>query len=307
MSASALQRCKDGCDRTGSPHGGPHALSWGYAALRGHRPDRPRADMGSARPVRRSFALRALIDRASERPKPLGALPTLSLPYRGPSQQSRTVQRALRPADDAPSPELSHPTTHSEGGGPVDGRRVPAPPRATSGVWLPPSRRPPPPLPAREAPERPWASPFKASLARGGTPLGATALLTFLRRASPLREALRRPPSGPSSRRELGSDPRGPDTTSFLGFPPPESSPPPAGPSLVIARPALPPLGRVTSLPAWVSGPCDTEGSAGPFPDCRLSWGFAPSDRRGAPYAVSGSGLMVSPRGGRRLRDSLPL
>lgn len=185
MSASALQRCKDGCDRTGSPHGGPHALSWGCAALRGHRPDRPRADIGSARPVRRSFALRVLSGRASERPKPLGALPTLSLPYRGPSQQSRTVQRALRPVDDAPSPELSRPTTHSEGGGPVDGRRVPAPPRATSGVWLPPSRRPPPPLPAREAPEHPWASPFKASLARGGTPLGATALLTFLPKRLP--------------------------------------------------------------------------------------------------------------------------
>ena len=41
-------------------------------------------------------------------------------------------------------------------------QRIPPPPRATCEVWLPPSRHPPPALPAREAPERPWASPFKA-------------------------------------------------------------------------------------------------------------------------------------------------
>jgi hypothetical protein len=57
----------------------------------------------------------------------------------------------------------------------------PDPPRATSGVWLPPSRRTPPSLPAHEAPERPWAYPFEARPRRGGVPLGTSALLTFPR------------------------------------------------------------------------------------------------------------------------------
>jgi len=142
----------------------------------------------------------------------------------------------------------------------------------------------------------------------GRAPLGALAVLTFLRGDPPLREARRRPPSRRCSRREpRDPDPRGPESTSFLGFSPSEPSPPPSGPSLVVARPALPPFRGVTFRPAGVSGPYEAEGSAGPSPDCRLPWGFAPSDRRGAPYVDPGSGLMDSPHGGDRLRDRPPL
>jgi hypothetical protein len=63
---------------------------------------------------------------------------------------------------------------------PERGRRFPPPPRTTCGVWLPPSRHPPPNLPAREAPERPWASHFKVFPSyASGAPLGARALLTL--------------------------------------------------------------------------------------------------------------------------------
>jgi len=155
-------------------------------ALRGLRSDRSRADTGSARPVRRFDAHRVLSDRTSGRPKPSGAPPALSRPFRGPSQQPRTVPQALRPPSDASSPGLFVPYDT------LSNRRIrslerclPAPPRATSEVWLPPSRRPPPVLPAHEAPERPWASPFKASPVLGGVPLGTPALLTFLHRAPP--------------------------------------------------------------------------------------------------------------------------
>jgi hypothetical protein len=57
---------------------------------------------------------------------------------------------------------------------------VPPATRAASGVWLPPSRRSLPSLPARIVPERPWVSPFKAFPSTAmGTPLGAPALLAL--------------------------------------------------------------------------------------------------------------------------------
>jgi hypothetical protein len=141
--------------------------------------------MGSARPVRRFHALRVLSDRTSGRPKPSGAPPALSRPFRGPLQQPRTVPKALRPSSMLPLLGFLA-LRHTLGAvDPLHERRLPASPRATSGVWLPPSRRPPPPLPAHEAPERPWASPYKASPAHGGIPLGIPALLTFLPRAPP--------------------------------------------------------------------------------------------------------------------------
>jgi hypothetical protein len=161
----ALQRLQAWGDRSNSPRGGSNALSWGFAALQGLASDRLRADIGSARPVRRFHALRVITDPTSGRPKPPGAPPALSRPFRGPSQQARTVPPSLA-APRTMLPLLSFSALRRTLGSadPYE-RRVPAPPRATSGVWLPPSRRPPPTLPAHEAPERPWASPFKASLA----------------------------------------------------------------------------------------------------------------------------------------------
>jgi len=70
-----------------------------------------------------------------------GAPLALSLPCKGPSQHPRTVPRTRRPAisDDASSRGLSCLTTHD---GPADPHtaELPAPLRAASRVWLPPSR-----------------------------------------------------------------------------------------------------------------------------------------------------------------------
>jgi hypothetical protein len=112
-----------------------------------------------------------------------------------------------------------------------------------------------------------------------------------------------RPPSGPRARAESVLPPnprRDPAVDAFLGFSPAEPSPHPSGRSLVVTMPALSPLGGMTSLPSWTSGLRGANGSAGPFPDCQLSWGFAPFDRRGAPFRVPGSGLMALPHAGNR-------
>jgi hypothetical protein len=237
---------------------------------------------------------------------------------RGPSCAFAPLQRSIAAgphrtaepcgsADDASSPELHCPTTQSRAGGPVASdasprRSVPRPgfgyplrgvhrrpyrrTRRRSIPGLRPSRlRSRRPYPSR-GPCRPDVLARRISLA-GGAPASAFTALLSSRVGDP--------------------DPRGPESSSFLGLSPSEPSPPPSGPSLVVARPALPPLRGVTFRPARVSGPYEAEGSAGPSPDCRLPWGFAPSDRHGAPFVAPGSGLMVSPRGADRLRNRLPL
>jgi len=77
-----------------------------------------------------------------------GALLVLSLPSKGRSQHPRTVPQTRRPAtsDDASSHGLSRLTTHD---GTTDPHftGLPAPLRAASRVWIPPSRLPPSLLP----------------------------------------------------------------------------------------------------------------------------------------------------------------
>jgi len=260
--------------------------------------------MGSVRPARRFDALR-VHSRSNLRPAEAGRGPPCAfapLPRSISAAPHRTA-RPVGPPSDASSPELLRPTTRSRVGGPVARRRIPPSPRATSGVWLPPSRRPPPTLPAREAPERPWASPFEACPRRGRAPLEACALLGLSRRTHPPKRAgVREHLQGLVLATWPGSDPCGPDPRTSLGFSPPEPSPPSSGRSLCFAMPTLPPFGGYTFLPTWVSGPCEATGSAGPSRDCRLSWGFAPSDRHGAPFTVAGGGLMALPRTGSHLR-----
>jgi hypothetical protein len=82
---------------------------------------------------------------------------------------------------------------------------------------------------------------------------------------SPRGDERERPPSGPCSRDESVLSPesrRIPTVDAFLGFPPPEPSPHPPGPSLVVTRPALSSSGGMTSLPAWTSGLRGSDGSA---------------------------------------------
>jgi hypothetical protein len=162
-SVAALQRHEGWRRPHGTPRGGPHALSWGSVALQGLESNRDRTAMGSVRPARRFHAHR-VHSRPDLRPAEADRGPSCAFAplQRSISAAPRRAARPVRPAPDASSPELLCPTAPSKSGGPVGWQRIPPPPRATSGVWLPPSRRPPPPLPAHEAPEHPWASPFEA-------------------------------------------------------------------------------------------------------------------------------------------------
>src|SRR5262245_35191198 len=101
--------------------------------------------MGSARPVRRSFALRVLTDRASRTTEAVRGPPCAfallqrtiaATPHRATSHEGPRTMLPLLSFS-----ALRHDLGTAD---PFRGRRVPAPSRATSGVWLPPSRRPPP-------------------------------------------------------------------------------------------------------------------------------------------------------------------
>jgi hypothetical protein len=168
-------------------------------------------------------------------------------------------------ADPASSRGLLGPTAHSRGGGPVCRLRLPPQTRAESGVWLPPSRRAPPSLPAREAPERPWASPFKAFSSSRQAPLsGAWPSWRYRGIAAP----------GGTTRhgRLQGLDlvtssfgrraPKNPTVDAFLGFTPPEPSPHPFGHALWSRCRPSHPFGGATSRPARVSGLREADGSA---------------------------------------------
>jgi hypothetical protein len=174
------------------------------------------------------------------------------------SWTSLTLRHSLRPADPYR-------------------RQIPLPPRTAYGVWLPPSRRPPPALPVQmNAPERPWASPFKGfSSTAIGAPLGAHAFLTLPTATPPPRgeASTAWPSSRPCSRDEfvLSPEPRMiPAVDPFLGFD--LSEPAPARPGArFIAAPPLSPSGGLTSRPAWASGYCGANEWDNPSPDRQLS------------------------------------
>jgi hypothetical protein len=142
--------------------------------------------MGSVRPVWRFNALRGLILRPPRRPKSPVGPPCPCAPLqrhlvrapRAPSCRSGFPDPA--PVARAASRGFSCPSTHAGHRGSSLSTVDPSTIRATSGVWLPPSRPYRLHPPGAVAPERPWASPSKAfpSLAMG-TPLGAPALLTL--------------------------------------------------------------------------------------------------------------------------------
>jgi hypothetical protein len=202
-------------------------------------------------------------------------------------------------ADPAPSPELLDPTAHSQGGGPVCRPRLTPRTRAESGVWLPPSRRTPPSLPAREAPERPWVSPFKAFSSSRQAPLsGALPSWRYHARshrgvrlhAADFRASISR-----RARSVVGLRRTRPSMPSWDS---PLQSLLPIRSGMRFGRAAGPP----THLAGRRPGPPGSQGFAkrmdrlGPSPDCRLSWGLSPSDRHGAPFVGPGGGLISSPR-----------
>lgn len=313
-----LQRCEGWRKCRTSPLSDPCCLSWGFAALRGLKLGGPGRLWVSARPVRRFNALRVVILRASARPKPGIGPPCAFVPLqrRVPTAPHRSVVPATRRSTgdlpcDAASPGFPCPTTQSRTGGPAV---VTADPSAAA------------------CHVRGLATPFAASTTDPPGAQGAGASMGFAlqgvllereihpfrgpcppdvagRPASRGRRSGRRPPSGPCSRDEFVLPPdsrRNPAVDAFLGFSPPEPSPHPPGLSLVVTMPALSSSGGMTSLPAWTTGLRGSDGSAGPFPDCQLSWGSAPCDRHGTPSTVPGSGLMVSPHAGRRVLDTTP-
>jgi hypothetical protein len=217
---------------------------------------------------------------------------------RGPPSRPRAVV-APRPGpaagdgDEASSPELPCPAARSRISDPHIGRRSAAPPRTTSRVWPPASRLSPPTLPAREAPERPRASPFKAFPSTRCASLSGP------------RPSWRSPPlargrvfrASTSGRVRSAPVSRGsPAVDAFLGFVPFRAFPPLArAPAFARGRPSRPRAVRrlVTPGPQGFAYRADR---LGPSPGCRLSWGFAPSDRRSAPFTSREAGGFASRR-----------
>jgi hypothetical protein len=206
--------------------------------------------MGSAHPVRRFHALRGFIHRTSNAAEAAPGPPCAFLPLqRHPAAAPpRSVPRHPEVGATGPAmlPLLGFPALRHIPGTAVSRWswwRIPPPPRATSEVSIPPSRPSPPILPAREAPERPWASPSKAFPSHvSGTPLGAPALLTLPEvrtRGARTQPTAFRALLPRRVRPDTGSPEGDPAVDAFLGFPPPERSPHPSGLSLVVAMPAL--------------------------------------------------------------------
>lgn len=161
------------------------------------------------------------------------------------------------PSDNASSPGLSCPTTHSGFADPLDGggslrHRVP---RAGFGYPLRDLHR-----------EACRCRSIGASLGFAlqgvlldtmGTPFGARALLT-------LPQPVDLPGGGTDRGRLQGlvpvpnafcrRSPREPTVAAFLSFPSSESSPHPSGSSLVVTMPALTSFGGLTSPTTWIPG-----------------------------------------------------
>lgn len=236
---------------------------------RDSRPRRRSAVIGSAWPVRRLDAHRALPPLPTGRPKSPEGPSYAFVPLQRYPSQSRTVPASpwASASDHASSPGLSCPTTHSRIGGLARSRHHPRSP-ATCGVWLPPARPDEPPsLPARMAPERPWASPFKAfPSCRSGTPFGGLALLALSATVPhPKVHTTARPTSGPRSLHERvpspiprGDRPSQPSWDSSLQ----SVLPIRPGPALWSrGRPSHPDCG-LTSQPERVTGSCEADGAA---------------------------------------------
>jgi hypothetical protein len=239
------------------------------------RTRRTRTVIGSARPVRRFHAPRGVILRASPRPKPGVGPPCAFVPLQ--RYVPRAPHRGVEP--DGPKADEPRPVPRcclSWASMPYDtipGRRtrlMAADPSTAAchvrGLATPYAASTTGPPGARSAGASLGFAPQGVPFGARGAPLGVPALLTLPAAAPPRRGTKRgRLPAGPSSRVEsvLSPGSRGnPAVDAFLGFPPPELSPHPPGPPLVVTAPALSPSRRMTSLPAWTSGLRGSDGSA---------------------------------------------
>ena len=239
---------------------------------------------------------------------------------RRPSCAFAPLQR--RPPQPRPLPSARAPTRHS---GlsllsfvcPATRSKVPAArkrgstraprPRARFGYLL----RGPSPRPCRRAKRRSVHGllPSGRSLRAAAAPLGVAALLSLPAPAPhPRVHAGARPASGPCSRHGSVRSPSLAGRPSVPSWPSPLQSVHSLRPGAALSSRGLPsyPTHGLTLQPGRVSGSCEAEGTAGPSPDCRLSWGSSPCDCRGVASAGAGGWLMVSPRAGRAACAALP-
>jgi hypothetical protein len=239
-----------------APRGTGPALAWDCAAPRGSRPDPLATVIGSVEPARRRDALRACRRSAL---RPAFAARRASSCFRFPTEVHRSTpapSRRPKPtsSNDASSPGLWCRTTHAGAADPLRAGR-PAPCRAACEVWSPPSRRPPPSLPAPCGVGASFGFSLQGVLlASIGSPLGG--LLPSWR----CPRGLASPPWGACERGRLqGLDP---DASSF--------------------RPS-PPGGRDAPMPSWDS----SLQSVLPLPPTHASCDHAGSPRTQARIDVS--------------------
>ena len=243
----------------------PGRLSWGFAALRGLRLEGPERIWVPARPVRRlATPFGCSSYEPFVRPKSIEGPPCALAPLQ--RHVSTAPHRMLvdRPEGRCSSFSAMLPLLgfralrHLPVGDSALGQRVPPPPRATSEVWLPPSR-PSSPSSRRRSAGASMGFALQGVLlnrkrcpSRGPCPPDVTQVTTPFP-----RERLRlAPPTGLHACDEfvLSPDNRSCQAVdTFLGFSPSERSPHTSGLSLLVAMPALSSLGGVTSLPAWTS------------------------------------------------------
>jgi hypothetical protein len=221
------------------------ALSWSCAALRGLRPRPTRTVTGSAPPARRFDARRALASRD---------LPSRIAPDGGPPCAFALLQRSIATPPHRPAgPKADRRTMlpplgflavrHVPERWTRVSRSLPAPRRVASGVWIPPSRRPPSSLPTPCGAGASIGFPLQGVLlASIGPPFGGPCPRGVARVDSP------RPPGGRAdavdSRASIPARiladhriPKDPMRGCLLGVHPPEHSPPPAWAPALFAGP----------------------------------------------------------------------
>jgi hypothetical protein len=213
-------------------------------------------------------------------------------------------------SDDASFPGLSCPTTHAGTADPLPAGR-PAPQRATSEVWLPPSRRPPPFLREPCGPRASTGFSLRGVLLVSvGLPLGSPCppAVTRVDSPRPLRSVRTRPASGPRSRHELvrSVEPlRARRVDASVRFFPSERSPPPSLRALHGFAPAPPPRVGRDDVPTRLRlEVLRNRGIGWPLSGLPALLGFVtlrPSRRH---EDRAEGGLMDSPLGSRRVRAS---
>jgi hypothetical protein len=224
--------------------------------------------MGSTRPVRRFDAPRAHLDATSRTTE---AVRGPSLRFPAPSEASVAAPHGpagpwADTSNHATSPGLCRPYDTFSARWRVTTAVPPAAQPATCGGLATSCAATPSHLPAREAPERPWAFPFRASSPCAAVPpLGGPALLS-LPALAPHREVhtRTRSASGLSSRHGLVRSPTLADRPSRPSWGSPLQSVLPIRPGTALWSRGLPshPPHELTSQLGRVTGSCEANGSA---------------------------------------------